>query len=490
MITLSETDIADAGGFLAALSDKSVEYMQGVLGRSFTPPSRQAADHLERIIVHTDPHLDEYFAELLFRACLPREKWQCELVEQSIFSETDDLGAKHLWPSAAVLGVGSTFGGGVQPLFLFDEHVSGQSKVAASCSQIVADKMLSAVPASIAAVLEEVNIIDEFGGGHPQNLNNLIKSMHEIRFLFGASADDGSPIRDNLTPQWKRAVIDACLVAVIFCRENRIDLIADPNAKRDSLIASLENYITHSPHTSEPRFADAVNRMRSIFGDQQRTFQQAILRPPSGKSLPQLLVISRICFACENCWGEPIRDIIATHFWEGELQNHLHFYAVEDAVKAAIRSQRIKVSTSVGTITHNILREMEIMAPDYRGGPLKKRRVNVLVVTMTPAAGVSRVHQAIQNYLNENNHGCGFILLKNAALGTSALFKGSHIPEEKWQKLVNVITSREGDCWHVIERSDGKIAPFILNGNKTHQYVPRTGLDDKALVELVRRTVF
>ncbi|PIT04468.1 hypothetical protein TSA1_29700 [Bradyrhizobium nitroreducens] len=490
MIKITDANVAHAGGFLSALSDKSVEYMQSVLGQSFKPLSQQAVDQLERIIIHTDPHLDEYFAQLLFRACLPREKWQCDLVEQSIFSETDDLGAKHLWPSAAVLGVGSTFGGGARPLFLFDEHVSGQSKVAASCSQIVADKMLSSVPSSVRSVLDEVNTIDEFGGGHPQNLNNLVKSMHEIRFLFDSSASDGAQVRDNLTPQWKRAIVDACLVAVVFCQENRINLLDNPDLKREALISSLENYIVHSPHTDEPRFDDAVNRMRSIFGDQQRTFKQAILGTPAGKSTPQLLLISRICFACTHCWGEAIRDVIATHFWEGELQNQLHFYAVEDAVGAAVRGQKIKVSTQVGTITHNVLREIDVMAPDHRGGPLRRKRAHVWVVTITPVAGVSRIHQAIQNYLNENNHGCGFILLKSPASGTAALFKGSHIPEEMWRRLVNTITSREGDCWHVIERSDGTIAPFILNGNKTHQYVPRTGLDDKALVELVKRTVF
>jgi hypothetical protein len=75
-------------------------------------------------------------------------------------------------------------------------------------------------------------------------------------------------------------------------------------------------------------------------------------------------------------------------------------------------------------------------------------------------------------------------------LGTSALFKGTHIPEDKWQRLVRVIESKEDECWHIIERSDGTIAPFILNGNKTHQYVPRTALDDKSLVELIKRTFY
>jgi hypothetical protein len=109
---------------------------------------------------------------------------------------------------------------------------------------------------------------------------------------------------------------------------------------------------------------------------------------------------------------------------------------------------------------------------------------------MSAAPGVTRVHQAIQNYLSDNNYGCGFVLVRNPTLGTSALFKGANIPEEKWEKLVHLIKGKEDECWHVIERSDGTIAPFILNGNKTHQYVPRSALDDKALVALVKRTMY
>jgi hypothetical protein len=350
---------------------------------------------------------------------LPKEKWRCELVEQSLFSADEDLGCKHLWPSAAVLGVGSTAGGGVQPLFLFDEHVPGQSKVAESCSQIVTNTMIKVVPAPLTRLLREVNVIDEYGGGHPQNLNNLIKTMHEIRLLVGQS-DDGTQLKDVLSPTWKKAVIDACLVAILYCLENGIDLIEDPETKRKALNSSLENYLRRSPHANDPRFAEAAHRMRGIFNDQKKVFQQAVLqgskgpiRDATGKVIPQLLIIGRVCFACEQCWGPAIRDVIATHFWEGELQNHLNFYAVEDAVRTVVSGQKIRVSTHVGTMTHNVLRDIEIVAPEFRNGPPRRRRAKVWVFTMTPSAGVTRVHQAIQNYLTDNNYGCGFVLIKN-----------------------------------------------------------------------------
>src|ERR1039458_5935964 len=96
MITITQSDISASGGVLAALADKSCECVRAVLksGWKATPP--EILESLERIIVHTEPHLDEYFAELLFRSCLPREKQQCEFIEQSVFSATNDLGCQHL----------------------------------------------------------------------------------------------------------------------------------------------------------------------------------------------------------------------------------------------------------------------------------------------------------------------------------------------------------------------------------------------------------
>ena len=112
MLTISQTEIQKAGGVLAALTEKSCEYIRSIL-----PPAAMLGfggieTGLDRIIVHTSPHLDEYFAELVFRLCLPQEKRNCDFLEQSIFSKTNDLACQHLWPTAAVLGIGGTVSGG------------------------------------------------------------------------------------------------------------------------------------------------------------------------------------------------------------------------------------------------------------------------------------------------------------------------------------------------------------------------------------------
>jgi hypothetical protein len=512
MIAITQSDISGSGGVLAALADKSCECVRGVLKSGWKEPPQEVVGSLDRIIVHTEPHLDEYFAELLFRSCLPRDKQQCEFIEQSVFSATNDLGCQHLWPSAAVLGIGSTAAAGVMPLFLFDEHVSGQSKIAASCSQIVADKMFNAIPASLATVLTEVNTIDEFGGGHPQNLNNLIKTLHEARFSFGKDTADDIEMRDSLTPEWKRAIVDGCLAAVITCLENGVDLISDAAAKRASLASSLENYIQYSVHASHPRFLDAAQRIKGVFGDQVHVFQDAVLRDrrgplrdAAGQPIPQLLVLSRVCFACEHCWGTKLRDVITTHFWEQEFQKQLNFYAVEDAIESLFVQGKGRAVTPVGVFTKTVLPEIE--ADVRTRGPrpqTQKKRRPVWVITVTPAAGIFKPNQAISSFINKKNEGCGLILVRDSMLGTSALFKGSAIPPAQWHRLVSEIVNKEGEsnpplagnqsepsgCWHVTYDSSGGMAPFILNGNKSHQYVPRSGLDATALCELVKRTFY
>ena len=104
------------------------------------------------------------------------------------------------------------------------------------------------------------------------------------------------------------------------------------------------------------------------------------------------------------------------------------------------------------------------------------------------------------NFINENNSigrdnngrpmGCGLVLVLDTVRGTSVLMRSSGIPEDKWERLVKLIKEKEGECWHVTPNSSGGIAPFIVNGNRAHQYVPRTGLDISTLSRLVQKTFY
>lgn len=509
MLTISQTETQKAGGLLAALTDKSGEYI-----RSLLPPNAIAGfggkeTDLERIIVHTSPHLDEYFAELMFRLCLPLEKRSCDFREQSIFSKNNDLTCQHLWPTAAVLGIGGTVSGGVRPLFLFDEHVVDEemgksARTAASCSQLVVQKLISQLPASVESLLREVNAIDEYANAHEQSLANLIKPLHEVRFAFKLDPTSDSFISDMLTPEWKRAIVDASIAAIIYCLQENIDLVGNPDGKKKSLEESFDNYVQNSAHRTHPDFADALQFIRSTYGDQTKVFSEAVLRKnedrngkivkvpildTAGNEIPQLFLLSRVIFACECCWGENLRDVIATHFWEVAMQGQLNFILVRRAVAEMFNKNVKRLVSPVGFLCREILPPMNV------GGG---QRCPVWVVSIAPDSSVFLANKGIMNFINGENNipnnrgtpkGCGLVLVQDRSRGTSALFKCSGIPEHKWEMLVELIQSRERECWHVI-RNPGGIAPFILNGNKTHQHVPRTGLDITTLTGLVRHTFY
>ena len=122
MINMTPRYIEEAGGVLRAISLKSAEVVREVLGEENIKPMNKAKlDHLDRILVHTSPHLDEYLAVLLFRACLPPQKLrEVQLEEFTLNSISNDRLAIATWRNAAVFGIGGTHKGGANPLFLFD----------------------------------------------------------------------------------------------------------------------------------------------------------------------------------------------------------------------------------------------------------------------------------------------------------------------------------------------------------------------------------
>ena len=61
-----------SSGIIVELTRISAESISKLLKEHHSLNGRiDDLDSLHRLIVHTDPHLDEYFAELVYRACLP-----------------------------------------------------------------------------------------------------------------------------------------------------------------------------------------------------------------------------------------------------------------------------------------------------------------------------------------------------------------------------------------------------------------------------------
>jgi hypothetical protein len=499
MIPITKTDIDDYGGLLAALSYKSADYIKTCISAS--KPYVENEKLLVRNIVHTNPHLDEYFAELMFRSSLSKNKTNIDFIEQSIFSKENDLGCKQLWPQASVFGIGRDVSQDVAPLFLFDEHVVS-GKIASSCSELVI-KYLEynnkiTIPDSLQMILNEINIIDEFGNAHPQHLGNIIKTIHKVKFLFSKGQSKKDDVRDFLSYTWKRALINACIVAVIYCLENNIDLISDPASKKDYLQKSLNEYVDKSLHRSHPNFEDARQLIASNYGNQQRVFNEAVLKARNklitdniGNSIPQLLILSRICFACYNCWGENITHMIMTHFWETEFQNQINFRTLyKEMDKLFVNNKSVDQMIQLGIIRRNIL-FVDIKKEFFDRSTQQKRYIGVKsqlwVINIRPNVDVFNPHRVALNYINKNNNGLGIVLIEDTYIGSKTLFKGQSFPVENWNNLISILKSIEPACWYDPSPDPNQPAPFIINGGEARQYVLLSGMDIDALCMLIQR---
>ncbi len=185
-IQLDEEYIREKSGILNSLTFASAQYIFKVLEKHCKSDIKWfdgvKVKKLKRTIIHKNAHLDEYFAELLFRAILPPYLKDIEVCEHVLMSQDDDTFAKISWTNGVVFGIHSDETGGAKALAFFDEHTEGGGRKSPSCSQLVAEEFLGkSIPASIQKVLDEVNLNDSNKGAHQFHFAHVIKehtSLH------------------------------------------------------------------------------------------------------------------------------------------------------------------------------------------------------------------------------------------------------------------------------------------------------------------------
>ena len=211
----------------------------------------------------------------------------------------------------------------------------------------------------------------------------------------------------------------------------------------------------------------------------------------SSNQIPQLLILSRICYACYSAWGDNLTNMLMMHFWETEFQKQINFLSLTDELaKIPLSRSSVDKRTSVGVIRREVLQDIQITEEVFDKLTHQKkvinRRVPLWVLNIVPKGDVFAANQPVLYYINKHNHGCGIVLLEDAILGTKALFRANSIPNDKWAKLVNAIKAIEPDCWYDPSTDPNRPAPFINNGNKAHQYVQRSALDLHSLCDLAK----
>lgn len=502
MLAITKDEVTNSGGLIGAISYKAVEYLK----TRFRPTRdlHYVSTHILRTIVHTNPHLDEYFSELLFRASLSIDSRELDFFEEAIYSENNDLVAKELWPQSVVFGIGSTISPGANPLIKFDEHTTTKGRFSLSCAELVskyvANNDLSIYPNSIRQIIREVNSIDAYGKAHPQNLSNIIKTLHNVKFLFSKGTTSKDDIRDNLNDTWKRSLLDGMFTAVIYAIDNGIDLQSNPDEQKYFLMKSLNAYKDNSLHRNNPYFEEAYNWLASTYGEQDKVINNAILRDSSnkeildtnGNTIPQLLLLSKVNFACIECWGESFTSFLMTHIWESEFQRQINFRILKNELQNSLDNKdNVDKRTIAGIFskrTLNKIRMYRVLKNKYSGQyETIQSWCNPIIIFISSVSGLFDPQEAALNYVNKYNSYCGFIIVEDSYTGTKALFRTEGIPNDKWVDLVDLLQEVDKDCWYDPTINPNKPAKFIVNGTKAHQYVKKSGLDIDAFSNIVER---
>jgi hypothetical protein len=507
MINITRDEIQHAGGLLSALSIKSAEYIATFLkGKKIVLPPN--ISELKRIITHSNAHLDEYFAILLFRACLPPHLRKIPVEETIINSHTNDVVAKTTWPEAAVFGIGATVTGGAKPLLIFDEHVPhGKYKKNLSCSDLTLKKLIKnniMLPLPLNKVLGEVHHIDANGQAHYKQLNNICKWFWDREFIFHMGKSSLEIQKDTLRDDWKQAIIEATIAAAVYSNSN-YDKKTQVSWK-ETAKESLSHYEQHTLLKNQEYFKKSIKTLRGrILNFQGAELKSKlpdgsheIVKDANGNPVKQKLVLPYLTLACLNCWGPILGQIILSHFWESRILMQMSFEKITHVLNSIIIQGKEKISmpSPIGKIEFQILNDISIKVTETNPKTKESRTktVSPWIIQLTPSPGIEAAKGPLTGFLNTQNSAVGITSIKSQ-YGTLVLSRGNNLPYEVWKDLADTLINIEGDandpqspgCWHITINESNTYESFLLNGNKSHQYVPRTSLDFRNLVQLVRK---
>ena len=445
----------------------------------FSPRLPKRAADVEIFCTHFRPHLDEYLAMLLFRSCLPREKWHMPIQETVIQDAKHDKKVCADWEKACVFGLGNVQTGGANPLLVFDEHTqAGRSKDASSAIALVTKELFGSqrLPQALFFLSREIDIVDACGGAHPKHLTTYLVRLHD--------ASD-SPL--SYTSLQKQTIIEACLIAIIKATDLGIRFWEN-SFWHEAALCSLQNAACSSPLRTDQAFEKAlltlshnIDTFRQPFFSAQLTKQSDLFFASKGQRIFQCIVIPFIAALLPLVFGETNGAIFSNALWNARLLGQMRYNDVYDALESQLGSEPkdCEITSSVG---HIIFRETKANSEN-----------DPWIIDMTPAHGMGSVRQALISFTRKYHKDCAYVLLRNSETNTLVLSRGHGVPMEQWNALIKWLLEWEGSsdadeepgCWHEVTSASGVHADFILNGNAAHRYVPPTKLNAEILKEWI-----
>lgn len=483
-IVLSPSYFTEKGGVLNALAAASAQYIYRVIenhckknGIQIVRAFEEKKSKLRRCIVHKDPHLDEYFAELLFRALLPPYLKDVEIREHTLISRENDIFAKTSWPNGVVFGINALDAGGACALHTFDEHDRDGTRPKPSCSQLVADEYLSdCIPASIQEVLNEVNFNDANRGAHQFHLAHVVKDMHDVLFNLGFDITTKDEINKYLNEPWKRAIVDACIVSMIFCYENNYkeQILNKPYVLMNATMDSLNYFINHNVIQSLENYEEAkdylINNLNNISPIVTAKWKF------DGKKIDQLLLIQRVCYSLKICWGEEISKFVMMHIWQIYFQKQIYFTSIKrEFYNHFTVNNTHQIRGDFGTINRYLIKDLNIK-PEPSGKRTIFQDKSLLWVVFAEITNplYFNIKAAISSYINDEyskygNNGFGLLIVHDKIINSILVNKGATFPYDSWVALSDRLVASEPDCWFQSKDSKNRYSDFVLNRTNAHQ---------------------
>jgi hypothetical protein len=396
------------------------------------------AGPVPKFVTRKNPSLDNYFAGLLLRSCYEPVDYLPPYEEHVIRGSQDELpsGPNAGLVGAVLIGIG---GRSSNPDFVkvYDEHSFHGTRTAPSASQRVFEEHLDRYgdrPGvnSVTPLLREINCIDSEGGASFDHLYNILKSLNVAEFIHPGF------VFEPLQPQWKRALVEACLVSVCvgwdeFRSYDVKEATADLEKEWDTYIAKIEKRIKYG-------FPDKIIPEATLM------IRRAILQPnePTISGQPSHLTLKRILYAFR-------------HFWHPSVSAYLLEFLFEAMRQAQQSFEEIR----------NTDRPMRRLPGNYA----------FLAYHAEPKDRIP--HRGLLARINSQSIK-GLILVFNPAHETTAIFGSRHLPKKVWRRFVDSLIQREGDgVWYVPTGADGSYAYFMLNGTEYYRGIPKTTLSEE-----------